>query len=360
MNPAPILISFRKKLAISFFAVFIFLLSLSALAGQALAQTNTGELRLTTSPLPINLKVAPGSSVSANLKIKNDGNQSEDLKVTLMKFKADPNTGAAILADREPADSYFDWVTFSDPTFTLPSNEWKTITANFNVPADASFDYYYAIVFFRANQQVKPGDRQTVLNGGTATLVLLTADVPGAKKQLELDQFIVNKNIFEFLPATFNIKIKNTGDVHIIPHGNIFISKGGQKNVATLDVNSTQGSILPDSPRNFQTEWADGFPVYTIKEENGVRQKDDKGNLIYELKWDFKDASKLRWGKYTAKLLLVYDDGKRDIPIEGEVSFWVVPWRVIIYIIAIIFIPALIVYLFMKWRMKKMKRQLEK
>ncbi|MFA9262839.1 MAG: hypothetical protein ACEQSB_05855, partial [Undibacterium sp.] len=25
----------------------------------------------------------------------------------------------------------------------------------------------------------------------------------------------------------------------------------------------------------------------------------------------------------------VYDDGTRDIPIEGEVSFWVMPWRLV-------------------------------
>ena len=143
----------KNKVFIALFFTFVFFLSLPVSA-----QTNTGppageagELRLTTSPLPINLKIAPGSSISTTLKIKNDGNQSENLKVTLMKFKADPNTGATILMDREATDSYFDWVALSDPTFTLPTNEWKTITATFNVPATAAFDYYYAIVFFRAD-----------------------------------------------------------------------------------------------------------------------------------------------------------------------------------------------------------------
>jgi hypothetical protein len=320
---------FRLKFLSISALLLIFCFSLPASAQTTPASpAGGGELRLTTSPLPINLNTAPGSSISTPLKIKNDGNQSENLKVTLMKFNADPTTGATILSDRESTDSYFDWVTFSDPTFTLPPGEWKTITATFNVPESASFDYYYAIVFFRADQQVKPGDRQTVLNGGTATLVLLTANVPGAKKQLTVDQFSVSKNIFEFLPATFTTRIKNTGNVHIIPHGNIFISRGNQT-VATLDVNATQGSILPNSPRNFQTQWIDGFPVYTAKEENGVQLKDAQGNLIQELKWNWADASKLRVGKYTAKLLLVYDNGQRDVPIEGEVSFWVVPWRLI-------------------------------
>jgi hypothetical protein len=299
----------------------ILALAICSISFPAHAQSPSGELRLTTSPLPINLKVMPGSSVSTPLKIKNDGTQDENLKAVLMKFKADPTTGATLLSEREATDQYFDWVTFSEPTFTLKPNEWKTITATFNVPATAAFDYYYSIVFFRADQQVKAGDRQTVLNGGTATMVLLTAEVPGAKKELQLEQFSVEKNIFEFLPVNFSIKIRNTGNVHVIPHGNIFINDGGQKDVAILNVNDTQGSILPDSPRSFQSNWKDGFPVYTEKEENGVKSM--------ELKWNFADASKLRWGKHTAKLLVVYDNGQRDIPIEGEVTFWVIPWRLI-------------------------------
>lgn len=344
-----------KIKVVIFFALFF--MSFSPIF--AFAQSTSSELRLTTSPLPINLKVTPGSSVTANLKIKNDGNQSEKLKVTLMKFKADPTTGAIILGDREPTDTYFDWVTFSEPTFTLPSGEWKTITATFNVPATAAFDYYYAITFFRADQQVTPGERQTVLNGGTATMVLLTVDVPGAKKELSIDNFTVNKNIFEFLPADFSVKLKNTGNVHIIPRGNIFITSGG-KAVATLNVNEAQGSILPNSPRTFSSEWTEGFPVYVPKMENGNQVKDASGNIIQELKWNFADASKLRWGKYTAKLVAVYNDGQRDVPMEGEVSFWVMPWRLVLYGLLIIIIPALLVYALMKWRMRKLRLKYEK
>jgi len=317
-----------KKTVQLFFLVLVFSASFS-LTAEAQTTLNSGELRLTTSPLPINLKVTPGTSVSAPIKIKNDGNQDEDLKITLMKFKADPITGAAQLLDREAGDSYFDWVTFSESNFTLPLNEWKTINAKFNVPDSAAFDYYYAIVFFRQQQEVKPGDRQTVLNGGTATLVLLTADVPNAQKELQLETFTANRNIFEFLPVDFEIKLKNSGNVHLAPHGNIFISKGDQKDVAILDVNATQGSILPNSPRSFKANWNDGFPHYSFKEENGVELQDAQGKMIQQLTWNWADASKLRWGKYTAKMLLVYDNGKRDIPIESEVSFWVIPWRLV-------------------------------
>jgi len=52
-------------------------------------------------------------------------------------------------------------------------------------------------------------------------------------------------------------------------------------------------------------------------------------------------------------MLLVYDDGKRDQAIEGRVTFWVVPWRLVLGGIMTPILPALFVYLFMKWRMKR-------
>ena len=291
--------------------------------------TYAADLRLTTSPLPINLKVEPSNSISTPIKIKNDGITSENIKVSLMKFKADSNTGTPTLSEREPGDSYFDWATFSDNTFTLPANEWKTITANFEVPTTASFGYYYAVVFSRAEENVEKNDRQTIINGGTAVLILLEATVPNAKREITVTDFSVDKKMYEFLPATFSIKLRNSGNVHIAPRGNIFISQGNNKDVAILEVNPNKGSLLPDSPRDFQESWSDGFPYYVAKEVDNKTVLDENNNPIKELKWDFKDASKLRWGKYTAKLLLVYDDGKKDVPVEAVVEFWVMPWRLI-------------------------------
>ncbi|MFA5994445.1 MAG: hypothetical protein WC823_05800 [Parcubacteria group bacterium] len=288
-----------------------------------------GDLRITTSSLPINLKVEPGTSVSAQIKIKNDGIGVENIKVSLMKFKADEATGTPMLAEREPGDNFFDWVTFSENKFPLPVNEWKTITATFDVPATASFGYYYAIVFSRAEESVAKGERQTVITGGTATLVLLEAVVPDAKREVTVENFTADKKIYEFLPATFTVKLRNTGNVHIAPRGNIFINSGDEKDLAILEINPNKGSILPNSPREFSEKWNDGFPHYDSKQSDGKIMLDETGAAVQDLKWNFADMSKLRWGKHTAKLLLYYDDGKRDVPIESEIIFWIIPWRLI-------------------------------
>ncbi|MFZ2299930.1 MAG: hypothetical protein WAW00_02245, partial [Candidatus Moraniibacteriota bacterium] len=325
--------SFPFKLAFPghfFFTTFLLgtlylasiLLLVPSVSAQTLPLSNQTGLRLVTSPLPINLVTEPGTTIQTELKVKNGGTQPETLKIDLMKFRAYEESGKPELLEPEPGDDFLRWVSFSEPSFTLAPDEWKTITASFVVPSTASFGYYYAFVFSRTQDAQELTPSQTAVVGGTAVLVLLEARVPDAKREVEVAEFSIAKRFYEFLPATFTVKLKNTGSVHIAPRGNIFIDQGGTHDIAILEVNSEKGNILPNSNRVFDASWTDGFPVYTEKIQDGRTVLDEQGNPTYELRWDWNDASKLRFGKYQAKLLLIYDDGTRDVPIEGEVSFW--------------------------------------
>jgi hypothetical protein len=286
-------------------------------------------LNLVTSPLPINLVTEPGATVSAQLKIKNGGSVPETLQIGLMKFSAFGDEGKPKLMEREKGDDYFDWVKFSENDFVLNPNEWKTITATFNVPKSAAFGYYYAVTFQRKNEEINSGARSTKVIGATSSLILLEVRVPNAIRDVEVLQFSTPRSIFEFLPVTFFVKLKNKGNVHVAPRGNIFIDRWGQKDVAILPINDLVGNVLPDSNRIFESEWRDGFPVYEDKVVDGHVVTDSAGKAERKLKWDLSQVPKLRWGKYTANMLLVYDDGQRDVPIEGKLTFWVIPWRLI-------------------------------
>lgn len=312
---------FRTGLLFFWGAVFV-LLPLSLFA-----QTN--DFRIVTSPLPVNVIAEPGTTVSTPLRIKNDGIASERLKIDVMKFSAFGDTGAPRLLDPEPGDTFLSWVKFPEREFSIAPGEWKTVTATFSIPQEAAFGYYYAVVFSRAGLPVKPKDGETGLSGGTAVLVLLEAKVPNAKREAAVEVFRVERKWYEFLPASFAVRVKNSGTVHIAPHGNIFVGREGEEHLSLLEVNSEKGNILPDSSREFTVSWKDGFPMYREKMENGKGVRDDQGQPVRELAWNWNDASSFRWGKYQAKLVLVYDDGKRDVPIEGVVDFWVFPWRML-------------------------------
>ena len=306
-------------------------------------------LNLVTSPLPISLVAAPGSTISAQLKIKNGGSEAEDLQVGVMKFSAYGDEGKPRLMDREKGDDYFDWIKFSEDEFTLNPNEWKTITATITVPSSAAFGYYYAVTFSRKSEVIPDGPRETKVIGATASLILLEVRVPNAVRDVEVLDFSVSKQIYEFLPIDFTVKLKNKGNVHVAPRGNIFIDRWGQKDVAILTINDLKGNVLPDSNRIFTSTWNDGFPVYQIQETEDKKEVTDrKGTPIMKLKWDLSQIMKLRWGKYTANMLLVYDDGKKDIPIEGKLTFWVIPWRIIFGAIGVVLANALLGVLIFK------------
>ena len=316
LNPSPLLV----------LGIFSFLM---LALGSPLASAQDGALRIVTSPLPISLVAEPGTTVTTELKVKNAGTEAETLKIDILKFNAYEDTGKPALHDLEPTDEFAKWVTFSEPTFTVLPEEWKTVTATFNVPKEASFGYYYAFVFTRVKDQGDLAPQETAVVGGTATLVLLEARVPDAKREITVTEFKTDKTVYEFLPVNFTVSLKNSGNVHVAPRGNIFLSQGKDKDIALLELNPGKGSILPDSARVFETDWSDGFPVYEEAVENGQVVLDELGNQTYRLTWNFENASHLRFGKYTAKMLLVYDDGTRDVPIEGVVSFWVMPWRLV-------------------------------
>ncbi len=297
-----------------------------------------GDLRLITSPLPINLSTEPGSQISAPIRVKNDGTATEKLGISLMKFSAYGENGAPQLMDKESGDEFFSWVNFSEKEFFIEPGEWKSITATFDIPSTAAFGYYYAVVFSRAGETaaVKPGE--TALTGGTAVLVLLEAKVKDAKRQVEIAEFSADRKWYEFLPSTFTVRLRNTGNVHIAPRGNLFVGRAGEKNSDFLEVNLEKGNILPDSFREFEVKWEDGFPVYREREEDGKIVRDAEGNILRDLVWDWKNAANFRFGKYEAKLLLVYDDGRRDVPLEGMVSFWVLPWRLMLAALVVMFL----------------------
>jgi hypothetical protein len=301
-------------------------------------------LNLVTSPLPISLSVAPGTNVTTDLRVKQSGPDTEKLKISLMKFGAFGTEGKPRLLDRAPGDDYFDWVRFDRTTFDAPSNVWQTIKMTINVPKSAAFGYYYAVVFSRAGDDQAPvGESQptAAYNGGSAVLVLMDAKVPNAKREMTLDSFTSAHRVYEFLPADFDVKFKNTGNVHMVPHGNIFIMSG-KKQVATLDLNDAQGNILPGSSRVYPLQWMDGFPHFEKVTEDGKVKLDKNKKPVMHLVWSNGGAGAsevtphLRFGKYTAHLFAVYDDGARDVPMESTISFWVIPWRFLLAVLLVI------------------------
>ncbi len=289
--------------------------------------TPTTGINLTVSPSFLNLTTDPGKSLESEFRITNNSNFSETLTVTVAKFMID-SEGKPTLSDVTPDDAFADWVTFSENQFTIASNQTKTVSFTVSPPETASLGYYYAFVISRVDQT--SGTTQgAAISGSPALLTLLEVRSENTKREVQVLDFSTDKLWYEYLPTEFKIQVKNSGNVHIVPTGNIFIDQGGKKDIAILAVNESRGNVLPATEREYTSSWSDGFAVRVPKEENGSLIRNENGEIVYTTKYDFQKADKFRIGKYTANLLLVYNNGERDVPIEASVSFWVIPWKII-------------------------------
>lgn len=331
--------------------ITIILVAAGAVLFKQSSQAQEQPFNLITSPLPINLTTTPGKPVSADLRVKNNSSTPEKLKTSLYKFAVNEQSEVT-LSESDSADDSLDWVSFIPAVFDAPPNEWQTVKMNIDVPETAGLGYYYAVAFSRAEAPT-PVPSGAALRGQVITFVLLDVQVPNAKRELTVTEFSSDRSVYEFLPATFTVKVKNTGNIHLAPSGTIFIARGGQT-VATLSVNPGQGNILPNSTRTFKAEWDDGFPAYVTKIVDGQPVANPDTTTAKELKWDFDNPlSKFRIGKYSAKLIMVYDDGQRDVPIEGTVGIWIIPWRILAVLILLIGFLGFFVY-----RYRRLKKRL--
>jgi len=300
--------------------------------GAFAADADTGSnFNLTSSPLAVNLAARPGATVTTPLRVQNTGDQSETINVSLQKFGAFGTGGMPTIEAPSESDDFIKWASFSKTSFKAEPGQWTDITMTLKVPRTAAFGYYYAVVFSTDQKRPEFTDgRRTGVNGAVASLVLLDVNALGAKRELTIEDFISVKKIYEYAPASFEIKVKNPGNVHTIPSGNIFISRSaGSEILSTLSINPGQGNVLPGSERLFTVNWDDGWPVFADKRINGQVISDEDGKPVKQLDWSSNNLNKFRFGKYTASVTLVYNDGTNDVPIEGTVSFWIIPWKIL-------------------------------
>lgn len=312
--------------AIGFFILFGFFTPHSTSAQQ------NDRLDLSVTPVFFDFTTEPGRDISDKIRMRNNSNAPVNLKVQIKKLTAS-DVREANLEDPKPEDTYIQWVKFDKTAITANPQEWVDIPFTISVPTDASFGYYLAFTLSQDNSAPNSGQSTAVIQGEVAVPVLLNVKSPNAKALAELVEFKPKSFVNEYLPVEFEVMFKNTGNVHLKPRGNIFIRGNSDKDLALLEVNEAMSTVLPQGSRVYNAAWDDGFLT--------MQKDESSGKLEYKLKANWDQLTDFRIGPYTASLLMVYDDGTRDVMLESKTTFWVFPWKIIggaiIVLIAIIF-----------------------
>src|ERR1019366_3569967 len=259
-------------------------------------------ITLTTTPVSLDLHIAPGSESSSTLQFKNSSSIPLPVTMQVQVFGAYGSTGQAAISQPKAGDVSPSWVSFSPSSFIAQPNVWTSVKMTIKLPPSASLGYYYAVIFKPTIPSTTPTARSTSIKGSNAILVLVDSASGNEKRSIEVQSFTANKHVFEYLPVNFSVTLHNSGNIYLAPSGDIFISRNSDMShsIATIPFNASGANILPSSNRVFTNTWSDGFPVFKAKTLNGQPVLDSKGKPIYALSWDFSKVNKFRFGKYYA------------------------------------------------------------
>ena len=314
-----------KKL---FLPLILLVLGFIIFSFSVLAQTPQN-YDVTVSPVFFDLSANPGQTITEKIRIRNNTSSPLPLKISVKRLAGD-EVGDLTL-NEENSDQSLDWINFSNKSFIAPSLEWSDVSFTIQVPNTAAYGYYFAVTF--EHDIASTVTQGASLTGASAVPILLNVRKEGAKIAGKLAEFKTDSSFYEYPPVKFIINFQNSGNVHVRPFGNIFITDWLGRQVGVLNVNDTQGAILPNTRKIFENAWNDSFITRELKIEDGQVVLDKDGKPKTTLKIRFDKILDLRIGRYSASALLVLNTGNRDIPFQAETSFFVFPWMLVIGII---------------------------
>lgn len=282
---------------------------------------------LEISPPVTVLKIDPGKSVNTKILVRNV--TRTDLVVTgeANDFVAagEDGTPKVLLGEDETSPySIKDWITIPGKV-TLVPQEIKTMNVTIKVPADGSPGGHYGVVRFTGTPPNLQG-QGVALTASLGSLVLLTVS-GDITENMTVEEFSANKNgnsgsFFESMPINLVERLKNSGNTHERPGGAVTIRNMFNKTVATFPYNPDARYVLPGSTRKFE-------------------QTLDKKTM---------DGKRL-FGKYSATLSITYGV-KNDKTANATLTFWVIPWKLILAVIGLLIIAFFVI----RWGIRRYNR----
>lgn len=280
---------------------------------------------LIVAPARQTLEADPGKTASFAIRFYNTGVEPISGTFKAADFIVDNNEGSpnflegpTTLSKRFAAAQ---WVALSTEKGTIPATGVVTISGRVHIPADANPGGKYFAVFFEPAPNIPEAteakqEEATSVSIRIAGLIYLRISGP-ITESAEIVKFST-PGFSEYGPIAISTEVKNRGDYHITPKGQITVKNMFGMEVAKADID--EANIFPDASR-------------AIVSEIGT-------------KW--------MAGRFTANFDAVYGESGKTL--AAGLSFWVFPWKVATVTLLEIIIIILIIIIISNKFTKKQKR----
>ncbi|MEW5805154.1 MAG: hypothetical protein AB1721_00260 [Patescibacteria group bacterium] len=256
---------------------------------------------VTVGPVKLEYSVDPGDVVKGELFVQNEEKEPRTFYPVFEKFIEED--GTKVFLEGEPTD-LASWFKVQD-SISLNPNEQKKISFEIVVPKNASPGGHFAVIWWGTAPASAGADQQVAIVTRAGILVYLR--VSGEiKEEASLLSFKAIKRFFSHSPMALEYVLENSGNVHLKPGGELKIKNIFGKVKETLPINLKELTVLPQSKKTFQLEWA---PEKTV------------------------------FGAYKAELNLKYGEGQQEL--NKAYWFFVLPIKGIVIFLGAIIILAL-------------------
>jgi len=262
------------------------------------------------------VSVAPGETVVREISVTNRISEDRTFKLQIEDIAGTSDGSAAMVVlegERGPY-SVQDYISFPEDTFTLSLGERAWIPITISVPADAEPGGHYGSVLVSTIQlgdngaEVAPRN-PIIARVGSHFFLTVEGDQEINGESIDLT-VLPSQWWYESGPLTFGIAYENTGTVHVNPYGELVVTNmlGEEVGYAEID----PWFVLPQSIRTREIEWNREF----------------------------------LFGRYTAQATV--NRGYDDILDAVQVTFWVLPWKLLALIFGGVFVAVFVLRLFFR------------
>jgi hypothetical protein len=287
-------------------AILLMVLVSSVLNVQSSAQENDNVITLSITPQLLELTANPGEVITSTFRLTNASSENIAIRTIPKNFTPNGEEGAVNLTEDDTSYAIANWIIVSPETANIDANKTQDFEVSIDVPSNAEPGSHFGSVVF---QTIPPENDQAaaLISQEIAPVILVriagdTSEVAAIEEFKTGSSFYSNENSVELIS-----RIKNTGNVHFKPTGQIVIKNMFGSEVAKLDLDKK--NVLPDSIRQFVNEWQiDGFKI----------------------------------GRYTAELTIVTGD---DNNIQtSKTSFTIFPYQTILPITLAVVLLVVVIY----------------
>ena len=252
---------------------------------------------VTVGPAKMEYKIDPGTTVSGQLFILNEGQETRAFYAAFEKFTE--VDGQKRFLPSEPTE-LAQWFKM-EKSVTLKAGEQKEIPFTIEIPKNAPPGGHFAVIWWGT---APPGAGQVAIVTRAGILVYLQVSGEVNEKGEVIDFSLPNGKFFAFqLPEDFVVNFQNQGNTYLKPRGEIAVKNIFGSTIADFKVNAKERIIFPENSQQLD-----------------IAKKFD--NLPFA------------FGLYKAELTLQWGEKQNDIP--KSVWFFVFPWKTVLIVVIIL------------------------